>query len=176
MITKHAKRMCITASVLFVVVCISFVFACWYLYTQSTLLHERAQLVADNSLRQQAHYKLGQTLESTTIERDTLRTYILTESGAIDFLSDVETDAAQIGVVLKTDTLKPTSGKVYDTLTVQFTISGTEAAVHTMVQALETLPYQSHISKLSITNTAETEAVKSITTGVVELVISLLKP
>jgi len=172
MITKHAKRMCITASIVFLVTLALFVLASWYLYTESNRLYSRSQLVANHLAQRQAQFELTQILDATTLKREALRNYILTEVGVIDFLSNIEADATKIGVKLKTDSLKPTTGKVYDILTVQFTIVGTKTAVNTMLQALETLPYQSHINRLSITTG---DGIETVTTGVVELVISLLK-
>ncbi len=173
MITKHAKRMGIAAGTFFFLTLCLFVAASVYVYVQGTTLRTKAQLVADHAAQRQAQAQLNQALTDSADERAALGAYVLTEAEVIDFLAQVESDADRLGVTLATDSLKPTTGKSFDTLLVQFSITGDESSVHAMIQALETLPYPSAITRLSLT-AGGAEGVE--TTGSVDVVVSLQKP
>ncbi len=172
MITKRAKKvLTITA----LCACVSggvFGGAFWYVAKQGDVLQERAQAVADNATQAQTYQALERLLEESVDERNQLQTYILNESATIDFLSDIETIAAQSGVVITTDTLTVTEATNFDTLLVQFTLEGETSDVAAVIQILETLPYKSHVDSLTIATRPDEEPP---VTAVVQLAVSLAK-
>ncbi len=129
------------------------VFALWFMFYQVNLaggeLKQQSDMIASTLAQEKKIGDLNKLLKSTTDTRETLESFVLTESKTIDFLAQVEKIGSDRGVEVKTTTLEVTDEKnEFPTLTVRFAISGEEAAVTSMVGIFESLPYHSELRSL----------------------------
>ncbi len=109
--------------------------------------------------------------DKTTDLRAQLLSFMLTEEKTGDFLTSVETVGRNSGVSLSTDALEVKKQEgLFDTLSVRFSLSGTEGGVLKMLEQLENIPYHSTIQAITIATTKETGA-----RATVEMQVTLLK-
>lgn len=173
MFTVRAKKVSVFALVLLVLSLVGLVLALTYIVKLGTTLIEHAQTVADHNARQQTYEELQSLSNRTATDRSALQTYILSEDETIDFLATIESMAVTQGVTLETNTLSVVEGGTFNTLKVNFSITGQEDDVRRMISILETLPYPSTIERLGITwgTNEQLDQVSSV----VDLAVSLQK-
>ncbi len=117
-------------------------------------LREQLTKMEIDSERESTTYRLQKIAEDSKADREQLTAYFLPQvSDSISFLNQVETLAPLHGVLLKTDSLDEASDKKTKQAWVkaQFTFSGSEEDVERFVKILESLPYLSHVTQLSMT-------------------------
>lgn len=182
MLTKHAKHVGILAMVTTLTTAVVVGGGLWWILSQGGALIERAQLVADYETQAQALNQLENLLTETTDERAALATFTLTEGDTIDFLATIESMARQQGTTLVTDALNVETIKEanFNTLHVTVTVSGYEASVVTVLDALEHLPYSSWVEGVDIRYgeipaRGNTPAVPGDTQATIRLAVSILK-
>jgi len=102
---------------------------------------------------------IEQTLTLSESDRAFLDTFFISERETIDFITQVEVLADQIGVGLETTQLavSPPKDDAPSVLQIGFTAKGTYVAVAQFLAALETLPYHRTIPMSSIKKTSENE-------------------
>jgi hypothetical protein len=146
----------------------------WVLYTVTRAeqsLRERIAIIADTRAKERAYKDLALQVENTKAQRTTLGSFVLTEEGTGAFLTEIERLGVLQGVTLTTNTLKVVTKKdLPDTLQVQFAIVGGEQAVRKMLTILETLPYHSVVSSLTLTKETGGQV-----RSVVDLAVTLFK-
>ncbi len=146
----------------------------WVFYEVTTAgrsLTERVDTIADTRAKERAYKELTLQVAQTKEQRDALNSFVLTEDGTGAFLTEIEHLGTIQGVELTTNSLKVVTLKDSpDTLQVQFGIVGEEQAVKKMVTILESLPYHSVVSSLSLTKESG-EKMRSV----VDLAVTLFK-
>jgi len=127
------------------------------------LLKERVQMVSNKYALEQKFIELNELIETTRADREALNTYVMTESKTISFLADIELIGTQQGVEFNTLSLNVAEMDTGpDLLSVQFSAVGSEVAVAKVLEILETLPYESTLTELSLTR----EEQSTLTVGV----------
>jgi hypothetical protein len=117
-------------------------------------LQGQVQALNDETVRENAFYKLQKTAEESVADRDRLAKYFLKqESDSIDVLNWVEGMAPRARVELQTKSLQKVSDKdtKTDWIEVSFAFTGEQHDVERFVSVLERLPYLSYITSLSLT-------------------------
>jgi len=174
MITKKTKLFASLSLLFLLASSVSVFFILQYIQTQGEELVTQAKEVTEYEEREQSYRDLSQLIEETKQQREELNTHILTEEKTIDFLSNIEKLAVNQGVELVTNSLKVSEDtKFFETLTIAFSVKGMENRVYALLELLETLPYHSFVSKISLQNRDTTNV--SMINGDIELTVSLLQ-
>ena len=119
---------------------------------QSALLNEQVTALAQDQAQQTQLARLQKLTTETAADRDELNGYYLaSQSDSIDFLNFIEALADQNGVELVTNSATENERRGGSELTVRYGISGTEAELDRFVRLLETMPYVSELTALTLT-------------------------
>jgi hypothetical protein len=120
---------------------------------KSDLLREQLTSIELENKRESDFYRLQKTSEESAADRKAVEEYFLPQSSdSIDFLNRVEQLAPQSGVTLKTDGLEEASDKKTKQkwIVASFSFSGTQANVENFLNILETAPYLSRVTSVSL--------------------------
>lgn len=151
MISKHTKIVGSIAGVLFLVSLAGFLGLVYMVSYSNMTLHQQKLERAKSQLHQQELASLARLVNETTDERDELSGYVLKNDEVINFLALIETLGDEQGVLFKTTALNVADkGGIFEELQVGVSISGTYASVAHVLALFETLPYQSYISSVSL--------------------------
>lgn len=112
------------------------------------------QLISEQTAKELSYSKVQSLLESTVDDRKLINNLFLAEKDTINFISDIEKDAALLGVSLETKSLSIKPKEVKEAvvlqpakLAVSFEFSGSEKAVRDFFILLESIPlYKSFVS------------------------------
>lgn len=120
---------------------------------KSDLLKDQLTSIELENKRESDFYRLQKTSEESAEDRKTIETYFLPQSSdSIDFLNRVEQLAPQSGVTLKTDGLEEASDKKTKQkwIEAKFSFSGTQENVENFINILETAPYLSQVTSVTL--------------------------
>ena len=173
MITKKTKIIFVVSIICFLV-SVGGVYMLWStIKNQGEALAQKANELALFEAQNKSYRDLEQLVNDTQSQRTQLQEYLLTEDQTIDFLSKIENLADSLAIDLSTDALKvqDTEGP-FDTLLISYRIEGMKTRVDTLIQMLETLPYQAGLSNLSFQYDFKDGV--SVTTGTFTLAITLV--
>jgi len=151
MISAKTKRVAVISVVIFICMLIVVGLAIRTIMAESKNLSEQVSAIAVDQSSQVAFVRLQKLIQETTNERDQLRSYYLeSQSDSIDFLNYIEQLAKEQGVDL--ETLSPTEteqgGNSY--LSVGYSMTGTLNQVESFIQLLETIPYVSQLTAITL--------------------------
>jgi hypothetical protein len=117
--------------------------------------------ISEHTAKEVAYAKTMSLLEVTRDNRDTLRTFFITENDTITFLTTIESAAKTIGVTLKTNSLAvlpetSTDGVITPSVVeIRFDFLGTQAAVKQFLVLLEHIPYHTAIPAVTLASNGE---------------------
>ncbi len=120
---------------------------------KSDLLRSQLTSIELENKRESDFYRLQKTSEESAEDRKAVEKYFLPQSSdSIDFLNRVEQLAPQSGVTLKTDGLEEASDKKTKQkwIEAKFSFSGTQNNVENFLSILETAPYLSRVTSVSL--------------------------
>lgn len=118
--------------------------------TAGQALTERVTAIADKNAKVKVYSELSNLVKATKDQRETLSGFVLTEENTSAFLTDIESIGMSQNVTLTTDSLQVTKQDgLFDLLSIQFTLEGSESSVAKMLMVFETLPYHSLVSSLT---------------------------
>lgn len=123
---------------------------------KTTVLQEQLTSIEAENKRESNFYTLEKKSEESAGDRLALEQYFLPKSSdSIDFLNRVEQLAPKSGVALETEALEESTDKKTKQkyIEAKFAISGTENNVEQFIEILESLPYVSLITSMSIAKT-----------------------
>ena len=161
---KRTKTNFGIALVYSVILVITLGFTVFIVYNQGSKLEQTKLTIAEHTAKEAAYTNVMRLLESSAADRAALRTYFINEKDTISFISELESAASTIGVVLETTELSvaPTLTKDGVTtpavLTLGVEYTGEEAAVKKFTLLLENVPYHKQIPEYTVT--------RDVTTGV----------
>ncbi len=117
-------------------------------------LELRMEVVGSNKVIQDRYDNLQVILRESAAERTQLSDYLLTEGKTINFLSEIEGLARQLGVEVVTDSLTVNSlpNPDFQTVDLKLRASGGKASITRFISLLETLPYYSSLNSLSLSS------------------------
>lgn len=151
----------------------------WSMHIESlgSTLQDAIRVVSDGARFEEEYSSLASLLSATQAEREQLQTFILKdEHDTIQLLSQIDALAADKKVELSTSRLDTTETKgTFNELSATFLISGTEVSVMQVVKALESLPYHSDMTALSVTRRVLEDSGTTEMTANVSLSISIQK-
>ena len=146
----------------------------WVFYeviTSGQLLTDHVTAIADTRAKERAYKDLAVQVAKTDVQRTTLNSFVLTEEGTGAFLTQIEQLGVSQGVTLTTNSLKVVAQKDLPTvLQVQFSVVGNEQLVKKVLSILETLPYHSVVSVLTLSKSAGGQA-----QALIDLSVTLFK-
>ena len=131
----------------------------WYVvHNQGIHFDEAKRAIAEYEAKEASYTKVQGLLTSTEKDRALIHSYFIEEKNIISFISDMEQNAAKLGVKLTTNelatvpkTIDPTGVLVPGVLVVGFNFSGPKSAVQQYIALLENIPYQNTLTDLSFT-------------------------
>ena len=135
-------------------------FSMWYVVNRQGIHFDEARrAIAEYTVKEASYTKVQGLLASTHSDRALVDSFFIEEKNVITFISDMEKNAALLGVKLTTNELA-TLPKSVDlagvaipgVLVVGFDFTGTKPAVQKFISLLENIPYQNTITDLSLTN------------------------
>ncbi len=176
--SNMATRPLITALSTSILAITSATGALWLAHTnaiEATRLADVLQTLHDeqNTIHDQG--VLRELLDTTVTERAELSSYVINgEDETIRFLSRIDNLAAVYGVTLSTDslTIVPKIRKPYAGLRVVYSFKGSDEAVRVFIGALETIPYSSTVTALSVTKTIDEQTGVTLISGSATLLVS----
>jgi len=173
MVTKKTKIF-LGISIIFFLLSVGGVYMIWNnIQNKGVDLAQKANALANFEAQNQSYRELEKLVEETGSERDKLQQYLLTEDKTIDFLSMIEELATTQSVKLSTDALKVQNiDGPFDSLLISYRVEGMKTRVDVLLKLLETLPYQSVVSGISLQYTSKEGA--DITTGTFTLAVTLV--
>lgn len=133
--------------------------------TKHAATYEELSLRIGQALSQEAAFlELETALSATADDRTALEALLLAPDETVNFLTLLETIAAEQRVSFETEGLSiiEAEGDELDTLVLQFVSTGAPERIERMVEILETLPYRSSLAALALDwsgrpGTADTE-------------------
>lgn len=151
--SKVTLRNFIIASLLLLVTGAAFGLIVYKTNMLEVALREQLTALKIDSERESTLYRLQKISDDSKSDREQLGSYFLPQaSDSITFLNYIETLAPRHGVTLKTESLEEASDKKTKQAWIQasFTFSGSERDVEEFVKILETVPYLSYVTELSL--------------------------
>lgn len=139
----------------------------------ATALAEQSAALAVREAEEKERLDTVRLLEDTLEERTELKKHVLTESGIISFITDLETIAAQQALEFTTQTITPvvTPDPLFDQLTIEFSFTGKQEQVVFLLELLETLPYHSTMQAVSIREISPEQSSANVSLVVTTLTI-----
>lgn len=127
--------------------------------SQGNKLVKNMQLIADEQMFESEYKMLQESVADTTDNRTEIEQYVLADDReTIELLSELDEIGARLGIDLATSQLnQQTTDGVFNTLLIQYTISGSAAAVMHMIEIFEALPYHGHVTSLSLNRSYDQE-------------------
>ncbi len=176
-VTYTTKIYALLSLITFLVVLVLLVLSWRYTVREGDELVARLSTIEEAQQRQQAYGELTRLVNETQADREELLSYVLTEDKTIDFLTSIEKAAVRNSVELTTESLRKVENKGrFDTLQVSFTFSGDKQDVQTMLRMLETLPYHSTVTQLSLQLKDASASGRIQALARLKLEVTLLKP
>ena len=158
MITKQTKIMGVTSLLATLAACILFGLGLYIIERTEDTLAAKRHAVAESRFRVEEIVSLSKLVEASSEERDALAQYVLHNDDVISFLMLVEAIGAKQGVSLEIPKLNEVPlNDTFDELRITITLEGGYDAVVRALTVFESLPYQSHISNVSITRVGITQ-------------------
>jgi Tfp pilus assembly protein PilO len=137
--------------------CGALAFMIFEIEKKATVLQEQLTSIEAENKRESNFYTLQKKSEESVEDRLVIEKYFLPQSSdSIDFLNRVEQLAPQSGVTLETEALEEATDKKTKQkyIEAKFSFSGTEENVEQFIEILESLPYMSRITAVSISQQA----------------------
>lgn len=153
-----------------------FAYTAFKLEQRGAVLQEQMQLFEDEQTHQQEYVNVMTQLTETRDERDRLQQYLLKgDDDTVMLLSRIDQLAEALEVSLITSRLEVLSkeDRNHDVLEIGLDIEGEDEKVKEFIDALETVPYHSYITKASITRTMSEATTTPLTKSSVTLSVSL---
>lgn len=150
----------------------------YYIQTLGGELEATVETVSKTVSQKQAYDDLVAQLEATQTQRDELQTFVLDKDATVQFLTLLETIAAEQSVELTTDNLNlvEVAAAPYNQLQIQFNVTGLDDGVLQFVRLLELLPYHSSLASLSFNRAATERSDNFLMRANGTLFISIAKP
>lgn len=131
----------------------------------------RAQAIADNSAKIRTYKELLTQYKETADKRSQLDAFVLTENEVGGFLTEIERIGTAQNIHITTNSLKiDKKPDTSDKLLVQFGLIGNEENVRRMLTLLESLPYPSTLTALTLSHGKDTP-----TESTVDISVTLVK-
>jgi len=124
----------------------------WFISKNSVVLTEQLNTLKEQNQQEASLLRLQRLAVDTEADREKLASYfLLRESDSIIFLSEIESLAPRFSLELETKALKQftTEDKV-PWIEASFAVSGTRRNIEQFVQIMETIPYVSRITSVSM--------------------------
>lgn len=132
-------------------------------------LEEQVEMLQKHEAQEASQLQLQRTADTSKEDRAVLQEYFLKqESNSIDFLNHIEGMAPVVGVDLKTNELQSVQDTKTETdwIEVSFSILGSRNAVQRFIQVLETLPYLSRVTSVTLSALSSQEWQAEVTVRV----------
>lgn len=158
MISKRTKFVGGVALAFFGISIIAFWGLLYLILSYETKLAEGQEQIQKATVHKQEIASLDRLIEETVSEREEISSYILhDDDDVIRFLSLIETLGNEQGVELKTTSLNAESaGDLFENLAINISVTGSYRSIQHLLMLFETLPFQSSVSRLSLTRASET--------------------
>ena len=140
------------ASILLVITAGGAVSLLWFISKNSVLLTEQLDALKEQNQQEASLLRLQRLANETEADREKLSNYfLLRESDSITFLSEIETLAPRLGLLLETEGLKQLLGEDKTSwIEASFSVSGSRQNIERFVQILEALPYVSRVTSIEM--------------------------
>ncbi len=108
--------------------------------------------MAEQNAKELAARSITEIISKTQDSRDKLSRYFVTEKDTINFITDIESLAASLGVSIETTSLEILPGQTgaRGQLKTSFAVEGDRTAIKNFIKAIENLPYHSTVPELEI--------------------------
>ena len=155
MITKHTKIVGIASLVTTVGVAVLLGSGMYLVHTTEHTLIAKQQQMAELRFRINESRSVTSLVDGSTEERAELAHYILRNEDVIEFLTLVESIGTAQGVTLEIPKLEETSlNESFDELQLDMLLEGPRVRLMSTLAIFESLPYQSHISSITLNKKA----------------------
>lgn len=149
--TKTTLSNLIVAAAIFVVVVGVVAVAFWRVLNDSQTLEQQITAVAAQNQQEETLLRMQRIAQSSENQRAELASYfLLRESDSISFLSDIETVAPTLGLVLETTNLRQINENNKEWIEATFSVGGRRDDVQEFVQIMENIPYVSRLKSVSM--------------------------
>ena len=156
---KKSQTFVILASSCFLMVAGGFV-SMWYIVSRLGVHFDVAkQAITEHTAKEASYNKVQSLLQSTKDDRALISSFFIKEKDIISFITDLEKNAAQVGVKLTTNQLATVASStdasgvaVPPVLLIGVSFSGSRQDTLNFVALLENIPYQKTITDVSLSN------------------------
>lgn len=145
--TKIIAGLSLTACIVSLALCIGFAYL--VLDHKHTLVEELTAVAVAQS-RRASFDELVAIAKNSESERTHLKSFLLEEENIIEFLALIEAVAREQGVEVKTSNLTVVPLGAFEELTLTLSLKGSYGAILHTLRLLETIPYQSRISAVQL--------------------------
>lgn len=127
-------------------------FTFFYVSMEGAKLEEQMEVVGKNRLMQDRYNNLLKILEDTKTEHEQLGGHLLTEGNTINFLSEIESLARDMGLRFTTDSLdvEALPNPQFEAINLKLRADGDRETLVSFLNILESLPYFSRINELGL--------------------------
>ena len=124
----------------------------YFTRAQGVKLEEQMEVVNTKRILENTYNDLVQTLKATEVEHKELAGYFLTETQTIQFLSEIESIARNLGLSIVTDSLEvqPLPKENFETILLRLRVQGDKETLLGFIKILENVPYFSHVKELEL--------------------------
>jgi len=124
---------------------------------EGSKLETQMRIVGENKLLQEQYNSLLIAVDESKFEYEELNSYMLTEDKTINFLSEIETLASDMGLQFSTDSLEvvPLPNPQFKSINLALKATGKRDDMVGFLTILETLPYYSRIDDLTFSEVSK---------------------
>lgn len=151
-LSTRTKTVGIVSTIVFLVSGSTLAFLVYRIEHDAGELQQKAAALALREAQEKERLDTVRLLEDTLDERTELKSYILTEEGIINFLTDLEATAEnqQLDFITQSITPLDTPDPLFDQVSINLAFTGDQEDVSFLLKLLETLPYLSSLESVAV--------------------------
>jgi hypothetical protein len=145
------KKILILALIFFIMTIVGTAYLVYAVHNKEQALQTQINMLAEQQQQEESFFRLQRIAEESKKDREILSgSFLAKEGDSIDFLTKIETLAAERGLSFETKGLDEKTEKGSDTrwIEISMTFSGEPTMVEQFISILENLPYISTITEL----------------------------
>jgi hypothetical protein len=148
---KKTKKILAFSTTLMIISASGLGFLLYKIKDKGNLLNENVKTLTENSAKESSYLELNKLVNETEKDRDMVASVFLSnEADSISYLSEIETMAAELGLVFKTESLdKVVEKSKEEYVKMSFSYEGKKETVAGFLNLMENAPYHSRVESFS---------------------------
>ena len=149
--TARTRNSLIIAIVVALIAGAGFAYMLFIIVDNGNRLNTQIDALTEQNEQAASLFRLQRIAQESTDDRAQLEGYfLLRESDSITFLTEIETLAPRVGVLLETESLEQVTADDSEWIEFTFALNGERQSIENFVQILEIIPYVSRVQSFEM--------------------------